>query len=440
MSLEEEILNTIGEARDVQYSSGELARKLNVGKSTTKRHLDQLINKGLVIRKGMGKATRYTLAEVSALAESLPQHYLKQASEAEQLLAYLNTPLTLRDITGYVREFVDEYIPNQTFLLPKPLAQTLMEEGRMAGQQPAGTYARKVLEQLLIDLSWSSSRLEGNRYSLLATEELFRSGTQAGDIDAVMLLNHKQAIEFLVDSVPQFGLTPALIRNLHSILMRDLLPDAASLGSIRTKIVNISDSTYIPLQVPTILEELFNEIIDKACQIKNPVESSFFLWVHLAYLQPFEDGNKRTSRLAANIPLMINNNAPLSFLDADPTRYAYAMMGVYEKRNMALAVELFELVYRRSIKKYTVTLEAMGIPDPFRLRYREALNQVIGTVVLDRNNVDAVIAEIGIDEHDVPRFSTLVQEELRVLDVFNCARYRLTMGQVKEWVDDGRPQ
>lgn len=81
---------------------------------------------------------------------------------------------------------------------------------------------------------------------MLATEALFRSGTEAGDIDALMLINHKQAIEFLVDSVPQFGLTPALIRNLHSILMRDLLADAASLGSIRTKIVNISDSTYIP--------------------------------------------------------------------------------------------------------------------------------------------------------------------------------------------------
>lgn len=82
----------------------------------------------------------------------------------------------------------------------------------------------------------------------------------------------------------------------------------------------------------------------------------------------------------------------------------------------------------------------MGIPDPFRPRYREALNQVIGAVVVDRNYVDTIIAEIGIDKHDVPRFSTLVQEELRVLDVFNCARYHLTMGQAKKWIDDGRPQ
>ncbi|MFX6743338.1 hypothetical protein ABTH23_19790, partial [Acinetobacter baumannii] len=85
------------------------------------------------------------------------------------------------------------YVPNVSSLLPSILAASLADEGRMKGQQPAGTYARKVLEPLLIDLSWSSSRLEGNRYSRLATEQLFRSGTTGGDLDAVMLLNHKAA-------------------------------------------------------------------------------------------------------------------------------------------------------------------------------------------------------------------------------------------------------
>ena len=111
---------------------------------------------------------------------------------------------------------------------------------------PAGSYARKVLEQLLIDLSWSSSRLEGNRYTLLDTEELFKSGAAATDSDAVMLLNHKAAIEFLVDAVPTQGLGAGLIRNLHAVLMQDLLMDAASLGAIRNKVVNISGTAFVP--------------------------------------------------------------------------------------------------------------------------------------------------------------------------------------------------
>jgi Fic family protein len=103
-----------------------------------------------------------------------------------------------------------------------------------------------VLEQLLIDLSWSSSRLEGNRYTLLATEELFRSGSREGDMDAVMLLNHKAAIEFMVDAVPEYGLSSPVIRNFHALLMQDLLDDVHSLGAIRQKVVNISDTTYVP--------------------------------------------------------------------------------------------------------------------------------------------------------------------------------------------------
>lgn len=177
---------------------------------------------------------------------------------------------------------MDDYVPNASFLLPENLAQALAGEGRMRGQQPAGTYAHKVLGPLLIDLSWSSSRLEGNRYSLLATEELFKHGTTASDLDAVMLLNHKAAIEFMIDAVPEYGLISAVIRNLHAILMQDLLADTNRLGNIRRKVVNISDTTYVPAQAPPLLEEMFEHIVDKARQVKNPVEAAFFLWVNLA--------------------------------------------------------------------------------------------------------------------------------------------------------------
>lgn len=173
-------------------------------------------------------------------------------------------------------------------------------------------------------------------YSLLATQELFKRGAARTDLDAVMLLNHKAAIEFMIDAVPMHGLTPAVIGNLHAILMQHLLPNTKSLGHIRQTVVNIDGTTYRPIQAPALLQEIFDHIVEKARLIKNPVEAAFFLWVNLAYLQPFEDGNKHASRLSANIPLMLYNCAPLSFLDVEAQDYAYAMMGVYERGDVTL--------------------------------------------------------------------------------------------------------
>lgn len=341
---------------------------------------------------------------------------------------------------GHQRVLIDSYVPNKSFLQSEALARSLVAEGRMRGQQPAGVYARRVLAPLLIDLSWSSSRLEGNRYSLLATEELFKRGTSGGDLDAVMLLNHKSAIEFMVDAVPEYGQTSAVVRNLHAILMQDLLADADGLGSIRRKVVNISDTTYVPAQSPLLLEEMFEQIVEKARHIKNPVEASFFLWVNLAYLQPFEDGNKRTSRLSANVPLMLYNCAPLSFLDVEASDYAYAMTGVYEQRDMALAADLFEWAYRRSIRKYAVQLDAMGIPDAARLRFREDLNDAISQIVRDGKTVNQAMAALGLSAADATIFEPMLLKELGVLELYNCARYRLTMRQTQEWIEAGRPQ
>ncbi|WP_231586537.1 Fic family protein [Cupriavidus basilensis] len=428
-------------------SSRDLANRVHASWSTVKRQLDTLVRAGGVIREGRARATRYRLApslpaasQPAAPRALSPVPGFSLSARGQALLAELKRPLAAREAVGYQRAFVDGYVPNQSSLLPEAIAHALAEEGRLRGQQPAGTYARNVLGPLLIDLSWSSSRLEGNRYSLLATEELFKNGMAGSDLDAVMLLNHKAAIEFLVDAVPEYGLTPALIRNLHAILMQDLLADAHGLGSIRQKVVNISDTTYVPAQAPALLEEMFGHIVEKARQIKNPVESAFFLWVNLAYLQPFEDGNKRTSRLSANIPLMLYNCAPLSFLDVEARDYACAMMGVYEHRDVALAADLFEWAYRRSIRKYAVQIEAMGVPDPMRLRFREALNETIGHIVRDGQTVAEAVALLRLSEQDAQVFQPMLAQELRTLDLHNCARYRLTPGQTRQWIAAGRPQ
>lgn len=436
-----------GQTTVTAHALGDL---LQLSPATVGRRLEQLRAAGLITRSGQARSTRYALS-IDATPAQVDEQAIATASatatisppwstQGAALKAMLLQPLAARDPVTYVRQFVDRYVPNDTALLPAALAAELAEAGRMHGQQPAGTYARKVLEQLLIDLSWSSSRLEGNRYSLLDTAELFASGVSTGDADAIMLLNHKQAIEFLVDAVPEYGLSAAVVRNLHATLMQDLLPDSAALGTIRQKVVNISGTVYVPAQVPSLLAEMFEQVIDKARLIKNPLEAAFFLWVNLAYLQPFEDGNKRTSRLAANVPLMLYNCAPLSFLDVDIDDYALAMMGVYEQQDVSMAVDLFAWTYRRSLKKYVVVLEAMGGPDPARLRYREALNDAMQLVVRERRTIPDVLAALRLEgPGDLP-FRAMLADELQKLDVHNCARYRLGMRMTQDWIAAGRPQ
>lgn len=440
-------MSTLASAGHGLVSSAQLVEATGSSPPAVKRMLSRLALERRVEVIGKARATRYRLMTASSPVTvgktdvQAPDHFAPPWSAASvELRQRLKLPLGARVPVTYRREFVDKYKPNETFLLPREHAEELVALGRLPGQLPAGTYVRKVLEQLLIDLSWSSSHLEGNRYTLLDTEELFKSGAAATDSDAVMLLNHKAAIEFLVDAVPTQGLSTGLVRNLHAVLMQDLLPDVTSLGAIREKVVNISGTTYVPTQVPAVLTEMFERIIRTAQHVKNPLEAAFFLWVNLAYLQPFEDGNKRVSRLAANIPLMLYNQAPLSFLDVNREDYALAMMGVYESCDVSMAQDLFDWTYRRSQAKYKVVLESVGSPDPFRVKYREALNEAVGLVVRGRKSEGEALSSLRLPDEDGPKFQDLLGQELNALAAFNCARYRLGIKETQEWIDEGRPR
>ena len=162
-------------------------------------------------------------------------------------------------------------------------------------------------------------------------------------------------------------------------------------------------------------------------------------WVNIAYLQPFEDGNKRTSRLASNLPLLLWNCAPLSFLNVEPSDYAMAMLGVYERQNVSLAVELFEWTYRRSITKYKAILESMGAPDPLRAKYRELLGDAMQEIVQRGSTLNDLLATLAIPEADRLAFAELLRTELANLEPYNCARYRLSIRKAEEWIAKGRP-
>jgi Fic family protein len=428
-------------------SPGALEQVLSVSRPTINRALRDLVAAGLLEKQGDGRSTRYVVTEAARSALGvLPAPagpgLLQWSPAVLPLVEALRAPLGTRTPVGYDSSFVSGYIPNQSSLLPPQLATELYNAGRSPDQQPAGTYAREVLEQLLIDLSWSSSRLEGNNKSLLDTKALFELGEQAGplDEDTIMLLNHKNAIEFMVDAVPTEGITVPVITDLQAKLMRDLLKDARDIGSIRRRVVNIDGSVYSPSNIPSLLQETLDALIDKVRQIRNPVEAAFFLWVNVAYLQPFADGNKRTSRLSANMPLMLYNCAPLSFLDVERTDYATAMLGVYEQRNVAAAVELFEFIYRRSIQKYSVLRASLAVPDPLRARYRQTLNELMQLVVFYGSTLDNAFSQVSVDAADLVALRAIATTELDQLEQYNCARYNLARGMTQRWIDRGRPR
>jgi hypothetical protein len=312
----------------------------------------------------------------------------------------------------------------------------------VAADQPAGTYAKQILNRLLIDLSWNSSRLEGNTYSLLDTKRLIDFGQEAEGkerLEAQMILNHKDAIEFLVSSAEDIGFNRYTVLNLHALLANNLLADPTAQGRLRHIAVGIEKSAYHPLEVPQLIEECFDQLLATATAIKDPFEQAFFVMVQLPYLQPFDDVNKRVSRLAANIPLVKGNLSPLAFTDVPRSTYTEAMLGVYELNKIDLLKDVFVWAYERSAARYAAVRQSLGEPDPFRLRHRAALREIIGEIVRGRMDKKAAAARVAewaqgkIDAGERDRFREIAEGELFGLHEGNFARYQIRPSEFEAW-------
>ena len=350
-------------------------------------------------------------------------------------------PLIRRKPVGYQRLFLDDYEPGVTFYLSKSLRAQFHEMGRTpAGERVAGSYAREILNRLLIDLSWASSRLEGNTYSRLDTQNLIEFGQVAAGKDILetqMILNHKAAIEMLVTEADQIGFDPFTFFNLHAILAENLLPDEDAGGRLRRRPVEISGSIFLPLAMPQVLEECFRLVLQKAEAIPDPFEQAFFVMVQLPYLQPFADVNKRVSRLGANIPLIRNNLCPLSFIDVPEQAYVEGTLGVYEFNQVDLLRDLFVWAYERSCQRYLAITQTMAEPDPLRIRYREALIKAVqiivqGGMVPTVQNIQNLTDDLVLG-NDRQAFSKMLLDAIERLHEGNVARYRLKLSEFHLW-------
>jgi Fic/DOC family len=428
------------------------ALAVKLPRRTLQRRLADLVSQQRVHTQGIGRGTRYLRGDgvplsitfsakatfSNALTVGIPLSHESKAIEAHVSLSLQN-----RKPVGYNPTFLDSYRPNVTFYLAKSTRAELLTSGKAVNaNEPAGTYARQIASRLLIDLSWNSSRLEGNTYSLLETERLLSAGELAGGRDAKegqMILNHKEAIEFLIASADEIGFNRYTVLNLHALLSDNLLADPTASGRLRSIAVGIGQTVFLPLEGPQRIEENFQQILDTATAIEDPFEQAFFAMVHLPYLQPFEDVNKRVSRLAANIPLIRRNLCPLSFVDVPQPTYISAMIGIYELNKIDLLRDVFVWAYKRSCARYSAVRQSLGEPDPFRIQYRTLIADAVTHVVRARLSKASAISYVrGVAEGqtplaDQPSFIEVVETQLLNLHEGNMARYRLRPSEFEAW-------
>jgi hypothetical protein len=432
----QDILDALGEAlprRTLQY------------------RLKYLVDAGRLVKEGEKRWVKYMPVSAYAERKSKVQKTSREepageiliSKQAAEIQKYVRKPLQSRTPVGYERRFLDRYRPNHTAYLSETERAHLREVGTPpSGAQSAGTYAKQILNRLLIDLSWNSSRLEGNTYTLLDTKRLIDFGEEAEgkeQVDAQMILNHKDAIEFLVGSAEEIGFNRYTILNLHALLANNLLADPEATGRLRQIAVGIEKSAFHPLEVPQLIEEYFDQILVTANAITDPFEQAFFMMAQLPYLQPFDDVNKRVSRLAANIPLIKTNLTPLSFTEVPLKTYTEAMLGVYELNQTDLLKNVFIWAYERSSARYAAVRQSLGDPDPFRLKHRSALREIVKIIVFERLGRKTAInrvskwAEENIETGDHEQFREIAENELLSLHAGNFARYQIKPSQFSAW-------
>jgi Fic family protein len=315
---------------------------LKISYATVKRILRELNNEEFIITQGKGKATKYQLSPSYGLLHPVdPEEYFKQEVDERKIT------------TGYNHSLIKTLSQAQLFSNHElKHLQSLEEKFRENISSLSNMEYKKELDRLAIDLSWKSSQIEGNTYSLLETERLLNEKqTAAGKTkdEAVMLLNHKAALDFIIED-PSYvdPLRLSRIEDIHSILIKELEVNR----NIRKRSVGISGTNFKPLDN----EHQIKEALEDMCDIVNAQENVFakalLVLVLISYIQPFEDGNKRTARIISNAILINNNYCPISFRTVDSLEYKKAMLIFYEQNNISACKKIFIDQFEFAVKTY----------------------------------------------------------------------------------------
>ena len=314
-----------------------------VGYATVKRLLQDLLETNMIETTGNRKATRYQLSRNYEL------HFPTDVD------AYFEKEIDERTIkAGYNQVLVTDTLDKVPVFTKDELdfLEVLQQQYRNNVAALSPLEFKKEMDRLAIDLSWKSSQIEGNTYSLLETEKLLQDKkTAAGKTkdEAVMLLNHKEALDFII-AHPSYvnPLTVSGIEDIHSILIRDLGVDR----NIRKRRVGISGTNYKPLDNEFQIREALEDMCTLINKQENVFVKAFLALVLTSYIQPFADGNKRTARIISNAILMNHHCCPLSFRTIDPIEYKKAMLIFYEQNNIHAFKKIFMSQFEFAVKTY----------------------------------------------------------------------------------------
>ena len=311
--------------------------------ATIKRAIQLLLAENLITVSGKGKSTKYEISEAYELIRfvDVDEYFEKEIDERNIKNNFSHSLIaeTLNKVSVFTNEEIN-YLNN---------LQNQYKENTL---KLTDSEYKKELERLAIDLSWKSSQIEGNTYSLLETERLLKEKeTASGKTkeEATVLLNHKAALDFIIEN-PKYikPLTISSIEDIHSILVKELDIDR----NIRKRRVGISGTNYKPLDN----EFQIKEALEQLCKLVNNQDTIFtkalFVLVLISYIQPFADGNKRTARIISNAILINNDYCPISFRTVDSIDYKKAMLIFYEQNNISAFKKIFIEQFEFAVKTY----------------------------------------------------------------------------------------
>jgi predicted transcriptional regulator/prophage maintenance system killer protein len=316
---------------------------LSVSYATLKRILAKLISENYLSTKGKGKGTKYLISPTFEVVQQIDiVEYYKKEIDDRKIKAGFNFSI--------INEVLAKHCVFTEIELEK-LAQ-IQAKFRINISQLSENEYKNEFERLAIDLSWKSSQIEGNTYSLLETEKLLKDKeTAAGKTkeEAIMLLNHKDALDFIIDNPNYlYPLSVSKIEDIHSILVKELDVER----NLRKRRVGISGTNYRPLDN----EFQISEALQNACDVINGKESVFekalLALVLISYIQPFMDGNKRTARIISNAILINMGYCPLSFRTVNSIDYKKAMLLFYEQNNLSNFKEIFINQFEFAVNTY----------------------------------------------------------------------------------------
>lgn len=327
---------------DESKTAGDFAG-LGLERTTIFRDLKKMVEAGLLIPDG--------------------RSYLLNTQSEAYLTWDLSRPPHQRTAVKYDPKLLNGYKPNRSFLLSDKQMKSMEKVGSVPGVAQASTLGKsyeRVLASLLIDLTHASSNFENVNISWLDTKTLIEFGERPEGLtekDMRIVLNHKEAIGYLKQHQNELSISKKDLMDIHSLLINGLLADTSAVGSLRSVIVKFDDSRYQPPDNPFLLKEAFIEFCEKAAAIKNPFEQAFFAMSFIPYMQPFQDGNKRTSRIAMNIPLIRHRLAPFSFSDMGKREYLFGLLAMYERGRHSFLAEAFSGSYAKSARRYAELID-----------------------------------------------------------------------------------